>query len=45
LISVDLDDAESVGDEALGGVYPIVFLDCLVLKIREGGSGPATPAY
>jgi putative transposase len=33
-----MDDARAWASRPLEDVYPIVFLDCLVLKIREGGS-------
>jgi putative transposase len=33
-----MDDARAWASRPLDDVYPIVFLDCLVLKIREGGS-------
>jgi putative transposase len=33
-----MDDVREWGKRPLEDVYPIVFLDCMVLKIREGGS-------
>jgi len=33
-----MDDARAWATRPLDDVYPIVFLDCLVLKVREGGS-------
>jgi putative transposase len=33
-----MDDVRDWGKRPLEDVYPIVFLDCMVLKIREGGS-------
>jgi putative transposase len=33
-----MDDVREWGKRPLEDVYPIVFLDCMVIKIREGGS-------
>ncbi len=33
-----MDDARDWGKRPLEDIYPIVFLDCMVLKIREGGT-------
>ena len=33
-----MDDVRDWGKRPLEDIYPIVFLDCLVLKIREGGT-------
>jgi putative transposase len=33
-----MDDVREWGKRPLEDIYPIVFLDCMVLKIREGGS-------
>ena len=33
-----MDDARAWQQRPLDDVYPVVFLDCMVLKIREGGS-------
>ena len=33
-----MDDVRDWGKRPLEDIYPIVFLDCMVLKIREGGS-------
>ena len=33
-----IDDVREWGKRPLEDIYPIVFLDCMVLKIREGGS-------
>ena len=33
-----IDDVRAWQQRPLDDVYPVVFLDCLVLKIREGGS-------
>jgi putative transposase len=33
-----MDDVREWGKRPLDDVYPIVFLDCMVLKIREGGT-------
>ena len=33
-----MEDVREWGNRPLEDVYPIVFLDCMVLKIREGGS-------
>jgi putative transposase len=34
-----------VADQAAEDVYPVVFLDCMVLKIREGGSVQRRACY
>ena len=39
-----MDDVREWAKRPLEDVYPIVFLDCMVLKIREGGSGAAPRA-
>jgi putative transposase len=33
-----MDDVRDWGKRPLEDIYPIVFLDCMVLKIRDGGS-------
>ena len=33
-----MDDVRDWGKRPLEDIYPIVFLDCMVLKIREGGT-------
>ena len=33
-----MDDVREWAKRPLEDVYPIVFLDCMVIKIREGGS-------
>ena len=40
-----MDDARAWASRPLDDVYPIVFLDCLVLKIREGGSVQRKACY
>ena len=40
-----MDDARTWATRPLEDVYPIVFLDCLVLKIREGGSVQRRACY
>ena len=40
-----MDDARAWATRPLDDVYPIVFLDCLVLKIREGGSVQRKACY
>jgi putative transposase len=40
-----MDDARAWASRPLEDVYPIVFLDCLVLKIREGGSVQRKACY
>ena len=40
-----MDDARAWATRPLDDVYPIVFLDCLVLKIREGGSVQRRACY
>jgi putative transposase len=40
-----MDDVREWGKRPLEDVYPIVFLDCLVLKIREGGSVQRRACY
>src|SRR5579871_3946780 len=40
-----MDDARAWATRPLEDVYPIVFLDCLVLKIREGGSVQRKACY
>jgi putative transposase len=40
-----MDDARAWASRPLEDVYPIVFLDCLVLKIREGGSVQRRACY
>ena len=40
-----MDDARAWAARPLEDVYPIVFLDCLVLKIREGGSVQRRACY
>ena len=39
-----MDDVRDWGKRPLEDIYPIVFLDCMVLKIREGGTRPAPRA-
>jgi putative transposase len=39
-----MDDARAWQTRPLDDVYPVVFLDCLVLKIREGSACSAVPA-
>ena len=36
-----MDDVREWGKRPLEDIYPIVFLDCMVLKIREGGTSSA----
>ena len=36
-----MEDARAWQTRPLDDVYPVVFLDALVLKIRDGGSGAA----
>jgi putative transposase len=40
-----MDDVREWANRPLEDVYPIVFLDCLVLKIREGGSVQRRACY
>jgi putative transposase len=40
-----IEDARAWASRPLEDVYPIVFLDCLVLKIREGGSVQRRACY
>src|SRR5277367_442805 len=40
-----MDDARAWASRPLDDVYPIVFLDCLVLKIRDGGSVQRRACY
>jgi putative transposase len=40
-----MDDARAWATRPLDDVYPIVFLDCLVLKIRDGGSVQRKACY
>jgi len=40
-----MDDARAWATRPLDDVYPIVFLDCLVLKVREGGSVQRRACY
>jgi putative transposase len=40
-----MDDARAWQQRPLDDVYPIVFLDCMVLKIREGGSVQRRACY
>jgi putative transposase len=40
-----MDDARSWQQRPLDDVYPVVFLDCMVLKIREGGSVQRRACY
>ncbi len=40
-----MDDARAWQTRPLDDVYPVVFLDCLVLKIREGGSVQRRACY
>jgi putative transposase len=40
-----MDDVRAWQQRPLDDVYPIVFLDCLVLKIREGGSVQRRACY
>jgi putative transposase len=40
-----MDDARAWQQRPLDDVYPVVFLDCLVLKIREGGSVQRRACY
>ena len=39
-----MDDVRAWAQRPLEDVYPVIFLDALVLKIREGGSCSAAPA-
>ena len=39
-----MDDARAWQTRPLDDVYPVVFLDALVLKIRDGGSVQRRPA-
>jgi putative transposase len=40
-----MDDARAWQSRPLEDVYPVVFLDCMVLKIREGGSVQRRACY
>ena len=40
-----MDDPRAWASRPLDDVYPIVFLDCLVLKVREGGSVQRRACY
>ena len=40
-----MDDARAWGQRPLEDVYPVIFLDALVLKIREGGSVQRRACY
>src|SRR3954464_9679118 len=40
-----LDDVRAWQQRPLEDVYPVIFLDCLVLKIREGGSVQRRACY
>jgi putative transposase len=40
-----MDDARAWQQRPLDDVYPVVFLDCMVLKIREGGSVQRRACY
>src|SRR3989454_6102089 len=40
-----MDDARAWAQRPLEDLYPVVFLDCLVLKIREGGSVQRRACY
>lgn len=40
-----MDDARAWQTHPLDDVYPVVFLDCLVLKIREAGSVQRRACY
>jgi putative transposase len=40
-----MDDARAWQQRPLDDVYPVVFLDCMVLKIREGGSVQRRTCY
>jgi putative transposase len=40
-----MDDARAWQTRPLDDVYPVVFLDCMVLKIREGGSVQRRACY
>src|ERR1700733_8136818 len=40
-----MDDVRAWQQRPLDDVYPVVFLDCLVLKIRDGGSGQRKACY
>ena len=40
-----MDDVRAWAQRPLEDVYPVVFLDCLVLKIREGGSVQRRACY
>jgi putative transposase len=40
-----LDDVRAWAQRPLDDVYPVVFLDCMVLKIREGGSVQRRACY
>ena len=39
-----MDDVRDWAKRPLEDIYPVVFLDCMVLKIREGGNGTAPRA-
>ena len=40
-----MDDVRSLQQRPLEDVYPVVFLDCMVLKIREGGAVQRRACY
>ena len=40
-----MDDVHDWAKRPLEDIYPIVFLDCMVLKIREGGTVQRRPIY
>jgi putative transposase len=40
-----MDDVRAWAQRPLDDVYPVIFLDCLVLKIREGGSVQRRACY
>ena len=40
-----MDDVRDWAKRPLEDVYPVVFLDCMVLKIREGGSVQRRACY
>lgn len=40
-----MDDARAWAQRPLEDVYPVIFLDAMVLKVREGGSGQRRACY
>ena len=40
-----IDDVRAWQQRPLEDVYPVIFLDCLVLKVREGGSVQRRACY